>query len=339
MTGTLPASPDRGATCLVTGATGSIGPALVRTLVAEGCHVRILTRRPAEPGTMPPGIESQRGDVTDPLAVRASMTGVRYVFHLAARLHVVAPSDAMRADYQRVNVDGSAMVAREAAHAGVRRLVFFSTVAVYGRETHGIVNEASPVAPETLYGETKLAAEAIALAAGGAAPLAAVIRPAAVYGPRVRGSYRALLRALSRRRFLPIGPGEHVRTLVFDEDLARAAWLAAVRPDAAGRVFNVTDGETHTVREILEAMCAALGRPAPRVSLPAGPARLAARLVDRGAATFGRRTAFAPRVETYLASSNIDSQRARRELGFEPAVGLREGWRRTVERMREAGEL
>ena len=100
-----------------------------------------------------------------------------------------------------------------------------------------------------------------------------MLRLGAVYGAQVKGNYRRLLSALARGRFVPIGSGRNRRTLIYDKDVARAALLAVCHPDAAGRVFNVTDGEVHTMATIVRTLCTALGRRPPCLTLPAGPVR------------------------------------------------------------------
>ena len=106
------------------------------------------------------------------------------------------------------------------------------------------------------------------------------MRLGAVYGPRIKGNYERLTRALARHRFIPIGNGLNRRTLIYDKDVGRAAVLAVSHPAAAGRVFNVTDGEYHTLNEIIESICAALGRTPPRLSLPVVPVRFLAGIVE-----------------------------------------------------------
>ena len=103
----------------------------------------------------------------------------------------------------------------------------------------------------------------------------------AVYGSRIKGNYERLTHALARHRFIPIGSGLNRRTLVYDKDVGRAAVLAVSHPAAAGRVFNVTDGTFHTLNEIIESICSALGRKPPRLSLPIGPVRLS-RFIGKG---------------------------------------------------------
>jgi nucleoside-diphosphate-sugar epimerase len=257
------------------------------------------------------------------------------VVHLAALLHIVDPAPALRAEYERVNVGGTAAVIDAALAEDVARVVLMSTIAVYGDGTRARLDEESPPHPDTFYGETKLAAERLALTARrhDGRPLATVLRSAAVYGPRVKGNYDRLVRALARRRFIPIGPGENLRTLIFDRDLATATALAATHPAAAGRVYNVSDGTPHPLREIIAAISQALGRPSPRWHAPVVPVRLAL----RAASVIDRRL---PRIlDKYLEEVAIDASRIQLELGFRPATTLVDGWRATVDEMRRTGRL
>lgn len=325
---------------LVTGATGALGLSLVQQLLDAGNRVRALVREMPASRVLPPDVDLFQGDITDAASVRAAMTGVTHAFHLAAKLHVVRPPPAMRAEYERVNVGGTEIVAREAERAGVERLVFFSTIAVYGPSGHDRFTEETLPRPDTLYGETKLAAERPVLGAGGPSqPIGTVLRVAATYGARVKGNYRRLLHALARGRFVPIGAGDNRRTLVFETDVARAALLAARHPHAAGAVFNVTDGQVHTVHAIVDAISRALARPAPRLSVPVAPARFAAALADAGAAVLGRRQPFAAALAKYLEDIAVDGTALESRLGFRPEVGLADGWVRVVRQLRESGEL
>lgn len=326
---------------LVTGATGALGPAVVKTLHQSGYTVRALCRTAPEPGLLPDAAEILKGDITDREFVRSACTDVQTIFHMAALLHVVDPPVDLRPQYQRINVEGTANVMAAAVPARVKRVVFFSTVAVYGKTNGAICDEDTAPQPETYYAQTKVDAEKVVLEAlrADGRPLGAVLRLAAVYGPRVKGNYRRLLDALDRGRFVPIGSGGNRRTLVYDQDVARAALLAAGHPDAAGRVFNVTDGGFHTIREIVAAMCQALGRPGPRLCLPVGPIRLAARIIEKIAGSVG---AGSPKltaaVEKFVEDVAVRGDRLRRELGFSPRYTLSDGWRETVTELSRSTE-
>jgi UDP-glucose 4-epimerase len=239
--------------CLVTGATGALGPSVIRVFRGAGYEVRALVRRRAA-ADLPDGVEVMEGDIADRAAVETAVRDVDVVVHLAALLHVVDPPPQLAAEYERVNVEGTRVLTEAATAAGVRRIVFFSTIAVYGDSAGRVLDEETPIAPATAYARTKAAAEAIVLAA----PTGVVLRLAAAYGPCVKGNYRSLVRAIARHRFVPIGRGSNRRPLIFEEDAARAA-LHIAEHAALGRVFNASDGELHTVAEIIDAIYRSLG--------------------------------------------------------------------------------
>jgi UDP-glucose 4-epimerase len=220
----------------------------------------------------------------------------------------------------------------EARGAGVGRLVFASTIAVYGRTAGPLATETSPLNPETPYARTKLAAEDVVRTALGpeGRSLGAVLRLAAIYGPKVKGNYRTLVDALARGRFVPIGNGRNRRTLVHERDAARALLLALESPAAAGKTFNVTDGSVHTTDDIVAAICRALGRPAPRWHVPRAAAFAAAEACDLVLAAAGREAAIGDRLRRYVEDVAVDGSAIQRELGFRPAYSLDEGWREAV---------
>ncbi len=327
---------------LVTGATGAVGPRVVSALHEAGHRVRTLSLDAPPPGAWPPGVEARLGDVTDPDTVQAAMEGVGGVIHLAALLHIVNPPTELRPRYGRINVGGTENVVTAALRAGVTRLVFFSTIAVYGPSAGVVLTEDSPLRPDSFYAQTKVEAERIVLAARRAdgTPMGTVLRLGAVYGARIKGNYRRLLLALARGRFLPIGPGTNRRTLVYDQDVAQAALIALRHPAAAGQVFNVTDGQFPTMDEIIATLCAALSRRPPRFTLPAGPVRALAGLIEDGARLLGRTAPIArATIDKYTEDVAVDGTRFCTQTGFSPNYGLAAGWRETVAEMRRLGEL
>ena len=180
-----------GRTVLVTGATGAIGPRVVNALDHAGCRIRTFSVDAPASGMLPPHVESVIGDVTDQVAVQFAMQGVSAIVHMAALLHIVNPPSEMRDKYERVNVGGTATVVEAAIKAGVKRVVLFSTIAVYGPSDGCVLNEMSPTHPDTFYAQTKRAAEQIVLKAkqSDGQPLGTVLRFGAIYGPRIKGNY------------------------------------------------------------------------------------------------------------------------------------------------------
>jgi nucleoside-diphosphate-sugar epimerase len=327
---------------LVTGATGVVGPLVVQAFHAAGYSIRTLSIDPPPAGVWPDEVETLRGDVTDRSAVRAALQGAGSVIHLAALLHIVNPPPALQDQYERVNVGGTSNVVAAAIQAGVRRLVFFSTIAVYGRSGGRILTEDTQPCPDTFYARTKLAAEKIVLEAEGAdgGRIGTVLRLGTVYGRRVKGNYHRLVHSLARGRFIPVGNGSNRRTLVYAKDVARASVLAAIHPDAAGRIFNVTDGQFHTMKAIVETLCDALGRRSPRLTLPEGPVRCLAGLLEDCARLCGLRSPIVrATVDKYTEDLAVDGRRFHTRIGFVPQYDLAAGWRETVAELRQAGEI
>lgn len=346
---------------LVTGATGAVGPCVVQALCNAGLSVRTFSMDVPKTA-WGSEVETLIGDVTDPVAVQSAMNNVDAVVHLAALLHIVNPPPELRQKYEKINVGGTATVVAAALKANVRRVVFASTIAVYGppssqgqpleyritspalqEEAHGqsgchvsknpILDENTLPQPDTFYARTKLAAEKIVLNArdSDGQAIGTVLRFGAVYGARIKGNYERLMRALAGKRFIPIGDGTNRRTLVYDKDVANAIVLAVQHPDAAGKVYNVTDGQFHELREIIAAICAALGRRPPRISIPIGLARFMVGMVEDMMRLTGRQSPInRTTIDKYTEDVAVDGQRIQKELGFVPQYDLASGWRETV---------
>ena len=313
---------------LVTGASGAIGPAVVAELLRTGYRVRTLSRQRTVSGVA--DVDERAGDVTSTADVRAAVSGASVVIHLAALLHQFGPAVVdLEREYDAVNVGGTALVARAAVAAGVGRLVYLSTIAVYGPTGGTVADERTVPRPDTPYGRTKLAGEGLVLdATRDGRPIGVVLRAAAVYGPRVKGNYRTLAEAIARGRYVPIGRGANRRTVVHEHDLARAVVLAAGHPQAGGRIFNVSDGRLHRLAEIVDAMHHAAGRRTPRLHLPVWLASAAVRMGDAVTKVSGLRLPLGPTaLDKYLEDVAVDATLVQRDLGFVPEMTLDRGWR------------
>ncbi len=327
---------------LVTGATGALGPTVVNQLAASGYRVRGLALQEPPAALKAKLNDWLTGDICDQYLIDAAMRDVTHVVHMAALLHISNPAQHLYAEYERVNVQGTATVVEAARCAGVRRLVFLSTIAVYGAGMGGLLNESSSVMPDTYYAKTKFAAERIVLSAAGpdGGPLGVVLRLASVYGSRVKGNYSRLVYALSQRRFVPIGSGGNRRTLIYDKDMANAVQAAIEHPRAAGQIYNVTDGETHSLHEIIEAICDGLGRPPPHIALPVAPIRLGLRIADGFSRIIKHPLPVSSTMlQRYLENVAVDGSKIMQELNFMPAYNLSFGWQDTIAEMRRSGVL
>ncbi len=300
---------------LVTGGAGFIGSHLVAGLVARGRRVRVLDdlstgRREFLAGRG--GVELLVGDVRDPDAVRRAVAGAEVVFHQAALRSVPGSVDDPFA-YHDVNVTGTMRLLLAARAAGVRRLVFASSSAVYGDQPAMPLHEELRPQPISPYGASKLIGEHYGANFSLHYGLEAVsLRYFNVFGPRQdpASEYAAVVARFIQAalRGVPLevhGDGAQTRDFIYVENVVDANLAAAEAADVAGEVFNVACGERLSVLDIARGLETVLGRP---LSVRHTPAR-------RGD------------VRDTLA----DVSRARARLGFVPAVGFQEGLRRTVE--------
>jgi UDP-glucose 4-epimerase len=253
------------------------------------------------------------------------------VFHLAAKLHINNPTPDLKGEYYRVNVEGTRCLAGAARAAKVERLIFFSSISVYGSSRPGqLFDEETPLNPDSWYAETKIEGEKIVL---DELP-SVVLRVAAVYGPRMKGNYPRLVEAVRRGRAALIGDGRNRRTLVHETDACDAAITAAEHAAAHGQVFNVTDGRVHTMREILAAIAVALNQRPPRLHLPARPVRLAAGLLEDGLRVAGKTSPIGrATIDKLTEDIAVSGDKIQRQLGFQPQFDLHAGWRQTIAQM------
>jgi nucleoside-diphosphate-sugar epimerase len=250
---------------LVTGASGFVGGAACRTLADRGHEVQALVRRP---GSEPAGAAPVSGDLADADSLQAALADARpeAVLHLAAEIASQRSAERI----EEVNVRGTERLVAAAEAAGVRRLVFTSTV-VTGDAKGALLSEDSPLPVETAYGRSKQTGEQLVL---GSTLEGIVIRPSHVYGPG--GWYAGELIPLLERpgRFAVIGSGENLWDVVHVDDVAAACADALERAEP-GALFHCADDEPITYYEFMALTARELGTKPPR-RIPAAIARLAA---------------------------------------------------------------
>ncbi len=229
---------------LVTGATGFIGGRLAERLTLEhGAEVRALVRNLAGAARLARfPVTVLRGDVTDPVALAEAARGCDFVFHCA---YGTSGSQKHRA---WVNTEGTRRVLEAARTAGARRVVYLSTLMVYGQTGDGDLDETAPRRKfGNPYSDSKLEAERIALASD--VPVS-VLQPTAVYGPYGGVWTEAVIRALKTGRQILVNGGDGFGNAVYVDDLVSAMLLAAVREEAVGEAFLISGEETVTWREM-----------------------------------------------------------------------------------------
>lgn len=302
---------------LVTGANGFVGRALCDALAVSGRRVRRAVR--AETAGLEDAIAV--GDICGSTDWGRALDSVSCVVHLAARTHVLreTASDPL-AEYRRINVDGTDALARQAARAGVRRVVFLSSIKVNGEAAAAPFTERDAPRPEDGYGISKWEAEqALARAAAEGAMEFVILRPPLVYGPGVRGNFLRMMRLVARGVPLPIASIANRRSLIYLGNLVDAIVAVSGSPRAAGRTFLVSDGEDVSTPDLARAIAHALGVP-PRL-LPCPRT-----VLELGAALTGRRAELA----RLTGSLQVDGSALRRELGWSPRHTLAQGLAETA---------
>ncbi|MDR7568737.1 MAG: NAD-dependent epimerase/dehydratase family protein [Armatimonadota bacterium] len=309
----------------MTGSTGFIGSHLSALLRAHGWQVRGLVRLGRDPARLRAvGAEAILGTLEDLSVLTRACDGCEVVFHVAAALGPNVDAQTLF----RVNVDGTENVLRAAAAARVGRVVFTSSVAVYGESAPEGADEDTPPHPSGPYGESKVRAEALCRRYMEETELpVTILRPCFVYGP---GDPYFLPTAVSvlRGGWFPVVDGGRLPVdLVHVEDVARAHLLAATAPQAAGRVYNVTDGRRRTLRELLELGARALGIRVRMVSVPrflVRPGAAVLRALGELLRVPGRELLTPDNLQAMCAPHHFSIARAREELGYEPARQVEE---------------
>lgn len=307
---------------LVTGASGFVGTALSRLLLERGDVVTGTFRaRSAPAGVIPVHLEDLDGaDWRDIVA------GHDTVYHLAARVHVMSGErgDAESA-YQRTNVDATVELARASAAAGVRHLVFLSSVKA-AAETSGAMplRESDAPEPRDAYGRSKLHAEkALEALRASSGMRISILRPPLVYGRGVGANFLRLMKAVDRGIPLPLGRVSNRRSIVFVGNLVDAAVRCVDAGAAASGTFYVADAASISTPELLRAMGEALGR-APRVlNVPLRMLEIAGAIAHQSDV-----------IQRLSESLEVDTARITRELAWTPPFTTCEGLSVTADWMR-----
>ena len=281
----------------ITGATGFIGTSLTHHLLRAGHKVTVVVR-PNSVLTAQQVTVVRVNDIAELLP--GAFKGIEMVIHGAG----IAHARASPADFARVNVRGARAVCDACSNAGVRRLVFLSSVKVNGETTLEPLIPASPTAPEDSYGRSKLEAEQI-LAAGRAECV--ILRLPLVYGRGAPANFAALVRLVRLGVPLPFGGVAAKRSYLALDNLvdfvdATLAWQAP-----PGQVFYVSDPESLCLPELLAEMGRAMGRP---VRLFAVSPALLKVLVS---AVVGK-----TRARKLLGSLEVDTVETRKLTGWSP---------------------
>jgi nucleoside-diphosphate-sugar epimerase len=317
---------------LVTGGNGFVGRNLVSALQGRGDRVRVLALPSEDTRWLERrGVVVHRGDARRPETLRTPIRGVDAVLHLAAMMDVWRRIE----DYRAVNVTGTENVCRAALAAGVRRIVHVSSSSVYGVALGMAADESFPLAPfPDPYPITKAAADMTVQRLIAEEQLPAVIlRPDQIFGPGDHLHFGRIADRLRAGRGIVVGSGDNAVPLVYITDLVQGLLLGLDHDRAVGQAYNITNDNPLTQRQLLDAIARDIGAPLAHVHVPYRALYAAGYLAERLATMMprsGRPPITRLGVAFYGTENRYAIDKARRELGYEPRIALREGLRATA---------
>lgn len=314
----------------VTGGTGFLGARLVQQLVGQGWNVRALHRSQADAARLRAlGAEPIRGDLGDASSLCIGMKGVEVVFHAAALFKMWAP----KADFERVNVDGTRNMLAAAKAEHVERFVQISASGVVmgkRRDMTGVTEDEPLAFPSWApYLASKARAEQLVLEADDPTGM----RTSVILPPLIWGADMPMLddtiRSVKAGQFAWPGGGQALMSTSHVDNVCHAAILAAGKA-LGGRAFFITDGEDRTLREVMASLLATRGVDPGNRSAPLPVAWFMAMMLEGVWRTFdlkGQPPLTRQMLRMIGYDFTLSDRRARQELGYAPIVTWEDGLR------------
>jgi len=304
---------------LVTGATGFVGRALVPMLTQAGHDVTITVRYGPSADHLKNVRIKNIGEIGPDTDWQEALSNIDAVLHLAGRAHVMneSGSDPLAA-YRRINRDGTKRLAEASADAGVKRLVFLSSIKVNGERTSDRpYSESDAPQPEDAYGQSKWEGEQALRETPGLETV--VVRTPLVYGPHVKGNFRSLLNICTKAVPLPLGGLQNRRSLIYVGNLADTLIRCVEHPEAAGGLYLVRDGDDVSTTALINSTAGALGKRARLFPVPA--------LLLRAGGALAGKTGMVSRL---IESLEVDDSAIRRDLDWTPPFTMVQGLNETA---------
>ncbi len=311
---------------LITGGTGLVGHHLITALQQRGDTVRALVLPSEETRWLEErGVTVYRGDIRDPDTLIAPMQNVNTVFHLAAMQGLWVPIE----KYYAVNVTGTENVCRAALKAAVRRIVHVSSWTIYGMDRGWpLTEDVAPAPRNDPYWVTKAQGDVLVqrMIAEERLP-AAIIRPGTIFGVGDRLNFGRTADKIRAGKGLLLGSGRNSLPLVYVTDVVLGLLLCADYENAQGQTFNITNDQPLTQEEFLAAIAQDLETTPPRFHVPYAAAYAIASAAERVVPLNSSKHPIVTRhgVTLYGTDNRHAIDKARRELGYEPQVSIREG--------------
>lgn len=324
---------------LVTGGTGFTGKALVSKLLdLEHDVVALDSKEGLRTGDLRDrGATVVLGSVTDPQVVRRCMDGVEVVHHLAAAFRETNVGDR---HYWDVNVGGTRNVLEAALDQGVRKFVYCSTCGVHGNVDPVPGDEDSPIKPADCYQRTKYEAEPVVRGFARNGMETTILRPAAIYGPGDPERFYMIYKRVAGGTFPIFGSGRTYYHPLYIDNLVEAFLLAMEPGRGHGGAYLIADDQYVEIETLVKKVAEAMGVSVRTPHYPILPLIAAGHVCDVLCRPLGIKPPIFPRrVDWFRQNRAFRIDKARRDLGYRPRVGLEEGLRRTAEWYRAQGYL
>lgn len=314
-----------GKNILITGATGFLGYHLTKSLIDENCNVIAVGRDFKLLNRLPKNklLTKVSGDLAEDDFLTNFFLNYKIdlIFHLAAKVHDRLEKDVKQ--YRLINVNLTEKLVELAIKNNVEKLIFFSTVSVYGDMEGNIINEKSICNPSTIYGKTKLEAENILIKAYQKYNLPIIIlRLTSVYGTYDHGNLQLLAKLIRKHLSAMVGKGKNRKTMVYVDDVIQAAILAAIQDEAVGEVFNIGEN-SYTFCEILDTLDKMLDISTLRFKIPLSLGKV----IEKQNINL----TLSKIIKTIGSDNCYSSDKAKKILGFKPLYNLEQGLQESVE--------
>ncbi len=309
---------------LVTGGAGKVGKHLAERLLSEGESIRILAQEKDETTEELEnwGAEIFFGDLMDKKSLEIAVSGIDIVYHLAAIVDYLAPKNLM----WKVNVEGTKNLMEACKQARIKRIIYLSSTAVYGKRLSGVADERTLCKPTNFYGKTKLEAEKIVVGAGGI-----VLRSTDTYFPGFVEGYHEIFSMLEKGKMRIIGSGKNRIQYIYIDDLVDALILAK-DIGRGGKIYNIAGCETLAQEDLYGMACGYLGVELPKKHIGITKIKMLlafANLINR---IKRKRLKMIPEYIDKIAADRVFSiEKAKKQIGFNPKVGYAEGMKRMIE--------
>lgn len=322
----------------VTGASGFTGSYLCKALLEKNYNVKALVRKNSNRENLEKlNLQFIEADLANPDSIKRKIKDTDIVFHIAALYRQEGVSKDM---FTTVNLEGTRIMLEESIASGVKRFVHCSTVGVQGEISNPPANENAPYKPGDHYQVSKMAGEKLALSYFNEGKIdGVVVRPVGIYGP---GDTRflKLFKHIYKGNFKMIGKGNVLYHLTFVEDLVQGIILAGETPAASRQIYTIAGNEYLPLTDLVNMIAQILDKPISRIHIPLWPTYTAAFLCEMICRPLGiEPPIYRRRLDFFTKDRAFDISKARKELGYNPKVPLKEGLTRTVQWYKEHGWL